>query len=318
MPQAANEPDESIEPDAATCRTKEKNHMSQDLSRENPNQPLRVAYQGERGAFSEAAAKKLLGTHIESIPHRTFEEMFEAVAGGSADCSMTPIENSLAGSVLKNYDLLETYDLTIIGETNLRIVHNLIAAPGVELADVRRVYSHPVALAQCEKFFRAHPQIEAISAHDTAGSVRLVMENGRKEEAAIAANVAAEVYDARILVEGIEDNPQNFTRFLLLVKPERALSIATTNTSTQRKTSIIFRVANRPAALFRAMAAFALRDINLIKLESRPIEGRPWEYTFYLDLIGDRKDLNVERALAHLSEMTESIRVLGSYFWGSD
>jgi prephenate dehydratase len=175
-----------------------------------------------------------------------------------------------------------------------------------------------VALAQCEKFFRAHPQIEAIPAHDTAGSVRLIMENRRPDEAAIAASVAAEVYQANILVEAIEDNAENFTRFLLLTKADRADAITTTNTSNQRKTSIIFRVANRPAALFRAMAAFALRDINLIKLESRPIAGRPWEYTFYLDLIGDRKDLNVERALAHLSEMTESIRVLGSYYWGSD
>jgi prephenate dehydratase len=288
------------------------------MSQENQNKPVIVAYQGERGAFSEAAAKKLLGANIESIPHRTFEEMFEAVASGAADCSMTPIENSLAGSVIKNYDLLETYDLTIVGETNLRIVHNLIAAPDVQFEDIRRVYSHPVALAQCEKFFRAHPQIEAISAHDTAGSVRIIMENRRKDEAAIAASVAAEVYNANILVESIEDNPQNFTRFLLLTTTDRADSIQTTNTSTQRKTSIIFRVANRPAALFRAMAAFALRDINLAKLESRPIEGRPWEYTFYLDMIGDRKDVNVERALAHLSEMTESIRVLGSYYWGSD
>jgi prephenate dehydratase len=287
------------------------------MNEENKNKATVVAYQGERGAFSEAAAKKLLGANLESIPYRTFEEMFAAVASGVADCSMTPIENSLAGSVIKNYDLLEEHDLTIIGETSLKIVHNLIAAPNVQLEDLRRVYSHPVALAQCEKFFRAHPQIEAIPAHDTAGSVRIIMENKRPDEAAIAGSVAAEVYQANILVESIEDNPQNFTRFLLLTKIDRADSITTTNTSNQRKTSIIFRVANRPAALFRAMAAFALRDINLIKLESRPIAGRPWEYTFYLDLIGDRKDLNVERALAHLSEMTESIRVLGSY-WGSD
>ena len=278
---------------------------------------LKVAYQGERGAFSEAAARKLLGAGVESLPYRTFEEMFEAVATGVAGCSMTPIENSLAGSVIKNYDLLEEHDLTIIGEINLRIVHNLIAAPEVQLDDVRRVYSHPVALAQCEKFLRSHPQIEAISAHDTAGSVRVVVENRRKDEAAIAGANAAEVYQANILVESIEDNPQNFTRFLLLTTPDRADSISTTNLNTQRKTSIIFRIANRPAALFRAMAAFALRDINLTKLESRPIEGRPWEYTFYLDLIGDRKEVHVERALAHLSEMTESIRVLGSY-WGSD
>ncbi|MBI3651720.1 MAG: prephenate dehydratase [Acidobacteria bacterium] len=287
------------------------------MNQENTSKATIVAYQGERGAFSEAAAKKLLGANLESIPYRSFEEMFAAVVSGAADCSITPIENSLAGSVIKNYDLLEEHDLTIIGETNLKIVHNLIAAPEVALEDVRRVYSHPVALAQCEKFFRAHTQIEAISAHDTAGSVRLVLENQRKDEAAIAGAIAAEVYHANILVEGIEDNPQNFTRFYLLTTHERADSIPTINTSEQRKTSIIFRIANRPAALFRAMAAFALRDINLTKLESRPIEGRPWEYTFYLDLIGDRSELHVERALAHLSEMTESIRVLGSY-WSSE
>jgi prephenate dehydratase len=143
------------------------------------------------------------------------------------------------------------------------------------------------------------------------------MEGGRKDEAAIAASVAAEVYDAQVLIEGIEDNPQNFTRFYLITRLDRADSIHPAKADTQRKTSIIFRIANRPAALFRAMAAFALRDINLTKLESRPIEGRPWEYTFYLDLIGDRKEPHVERALAHLSEMTESIRVLGSY-WGSE
>jgi prephenate dehydratase len=285
--------------------------------KESVSGALKVAYQGERGAFSEAAARKLLGENIESLPHYSFDEMFDSVVTGAADCSMTPIENSLAGSVIKNYDLLEEHDLTIIGEINLRIVHNLIAAPDVRLEEVRRVYSHPVALAQCEKFLRAQSHIEAISAHDTAGSVRMVLENRRKDEAAIAGAIAAEVYNAQILVEGIEDNPQNFTRFLLLTTPERAASIRPKGPNTQRKTSIIFRIANRPAALFRAMAAFALRDINLTKLESRPIEGRPWEYTFYLDLIGDRKEAPVERALAHLSEMTESIRVLGSY-WGSE
>ncbi len=280
--------------------------------------PIKVAYQGERGAFSEAAAKKLLGADIESIPCYSFDEMFAAVAGDRVDAALAPIENSLAGSIHKNYDLLEDHDLEIIGEINLRIVHNLIAPPGVALDKVRRVYSHPVALAQCEKFLRAHPQIEAISAHDTAGSVRVMMEHQRTDEAAIAGVMAAEAYGATIIAEGIEDNAQNFTRFLLLTKPERAKSIQPAQTSETRKTSIVFRVAHIPGSLFRAMAAFTLRDINLLKLESRPIEGRPWEYTFYLDLIGDRDDVNVQRALNHLSEMTESIRVLGSYFRSKD
>ncbi len=282
------------------------------------NRHLTVAYQGERGAFSEAAARQLLGAQIQALPCRSFEEMFASVSEGAAACALAPIENSLAGSIHKNYDLLEEHDFVIIGETSLRIVHNLIAAPGVRLEDVRRVYSHPVALAQCEKFFRAHPRLIAEVAHDTAGSVRLVVENQHHDEAAIAGEMAAEAYSATILALGIEDNPQNFTRFLLLTKPERAAAIQPQKMSETRKTSIIFRVANRPASLFRAIAAFALRDIDLTKLESRPIEGRPWEYTFYLDLIGDRDDANVARALAHLSEMTESIRVLGSYYRSGD
>lgn len=277
------------------------------------NRKIKVAYQGERGAFSEEAAIKLLGADVEPVPNRTFEQMFAAVASGVVDCAMAPIENSLAGSIHKNYDLLEEHDLVIIGEINLRIVHNLIAPRGVAFEDVRRVYSHPVALAQCEKFFRAHPHIEAEAAHDTAGSVRLVVENQRPGEAAIAGAIATTVYGANILLKGIEDNQKNYTRFLLLAKPERADSIKTTSANPTRKTSIIFRVANKPSALFRAMAVFALRDIDLAKIESRPIEGRPWEYSFYLDLIGDRNEPHVARALAHLEEMAESVRVLGSY-----
>jgi prephenate dehydratase len=277
------------------------------------NKTVRVAFQGERGAFSEDAARKLLGPDVETIANRTFDEMFDAVSTGAADCAVAPIENSLAGSVHKNYDLLVERDLTIIGETNVRIVHNLIARAGVALADVRRVCSHPVALAQCEKFLRANPQIEVAQAYDTAGSVKMIVESGRGDEAAIAGATAAAIYGAAILAEGIEDNPKNFTRFLLLARPDRAASIETTAISNERKTSIVFRVTNQPGSLFRALATFALRDIDLTKIESRPIEGRPWEYSFYLDLMGDRTDAPVERALAHLSEMTERIRVLGSY-----
>jgi prephenate dehydratase len=285
---------------------------------EDNTNPVRAAFQGERGAFSEDAARQLLGASVETVPNRTFDEMFDAVSNGTADCAVAPIENSLAGSVHKNYDLLEEHDLTIIGETNVRIVHNLIAPAGVELTDVRRVYSHPVALAQCERFLRAHPEIEVEAAYDTAGSVKMIMEPGRRNEAAIAGAMAAEVYGAHILAANIEDNPRNFTRFLLLAQPDRATAIPTMANANERKTSIVFRVANLPGSLFRALAVFALRDIDLRKIESRPIEGRPWEYSFYLDLIGDRHDLAVERALAHLAEMTETIRVLGSYPKASD
>lgn len=280
---------------------------------EDHSNSIRAAFQGERGAFSEDAARQLLGPAVETVPNRSFDEMFNAVSSGAVDCAVAPIENSLAGSVHKNYDLLEEHDLTIIGETNVRIVHNLIAPAGVTLADVRRIYSHPVALAQCERFLRAHPEIEVEAAYDTAGSVKMIVENGRRDEAAIAGATAAEVYGAHILAASVEDNPRNFTRFLLLARPDRAAAMPTMASAGERKTSIVFRVANLPGSLFRALAVFALRDLDLRKIESRPIEGRPWEYTFYLDLIGDRDDPAVARALAHLAEMTETIRVLGSY-----
>jgi prephenate dehydratase len=278
----------------------------------------KVAFQGERGAFSEDAARQLLGAGVETIPCRTFEEMFEAVSTGAADAAAAPIENSLAGSVHKNYDLLMEHDLTITGETNLRIVHHLIAPPGVKLSDVRRIHSHPVALAQCERFLRANPQIEVAPAYDTAGSVKMIVENNSSVDAAIAGATAAAVYGAEIIAESIEDNSQNFTRFLLLARPDRAVRIKTNTNEGPRKTSIVFRVANKPGGLFRSLAAFALRDIDLTKIESRPIEGRPWEYSFYLDLIGDQHDPHVERALANLAELAESVRVLGSYWKSED
>lgn len=274
---------------------------------------ISVAYQGERGAFSEDAARKLLGTEIETLPNRTFDEMFESVSSGAAGCAVVPIENSLAGSIHKNYDLLVEHDLSIIGETSIRIVHNLIATRAVALSEIRRVYSHPVALAQCERFLRANPQMEVAPAYDTAGSVKMIVENNREGDAAIAGATAAEVYGAQIIAEAIEDNAKNFTRFLLIARAGDAPTISVSASEGARKTTIVFRVANRPGALFRSLAAFALRDIDLAKIESRPIEGRPWEYSFYLDLIGDRREPNVERALAHLAEMAESIRVLGSY-----
>jgi prephenate dehydratase len=274
---------------------------------------VKAAYQGEGGAFSEIAARRMLGPMVEARPFRTFDEIFETVSRGEADCCVVPIENSLAGSVHKNYDLMLEHSLTIIAETTLRIIHNLIAAPGTQLADVRRAYSHPVALAQCERFFRANPQIEAVPSHDTAGSVREIIERGAAGEAAIAGEAAARAYRAEIIAEEIEDNRQNFTRFLLLASPDRATRIKTESPGSRKKTSIVFSIKNQPGSLFRTLAAFALRDIDLAKIESRPIEGRPWEYMFYVDLVGDAREPLVERALSHLAEMAETIRVLGTY-----
>jgi len=283
------------------------------MANRNDEHSPRIAFQGERGAFSEDAARQLLGPNIQTVACRTFEEMFAAVSSGGADAAAVPIENSLAGSVHKNYDLLMEHDLTIIGETNVRIIHHLIAPRGVSLSHLRRVHSHPVALAQCERFLRANPQLDVCPAYDTAGSVKMIVDGNTGEDAAIAGATAAEVYGAAIIAESIEDNPQNFTRFLLLCRPDRAAGIKTRVKDDQRKTSIVFRVANKPGGLFRSLAAFALRDIDLAKIESRPIEGRPWEYSFYLDLIGDQSEPHVERALANLAELAESVRVLGSY-----
>jgi prephenate dehydratase len=195
----------------------------------------------------------------------------------------------------------------------VRVVHNLIGVPGAALAGVRRVYSHPVALAQCELFLRAHPGLEAVAAYDTAGGVKMIMEAGRRDEAAIAGASAAAVWGAEILVAGIESNPQNFTRFVVLTQPARAAEMGGYARAAARKTSIAFRVANRPGALYRALATFAERQIDLTKVESRPIPGRPWEYSFYLDLMGDAADPGVAAALAALSADAESVRVLGSY-----
>ena len=274
---------------------------------------MKVAYQGEAGAFSESAARRLLGAEITGVPCHSFEQMFAAVGAGEADCCIAPIENSLAGSIHRNYDLLMDSALTIAGETSMRIVHNLIAPPDVAIDAVRRVYSHPVALAQCARFFTNHPHIEAMPVHDTAGGLRMVMDRRRSDEAAIASVTAAEIYGGRVLLESIEDNAQNFTRFFLLTPADRAAGVVMRETARRWKTSIVFRVSNKPGALFRALGAFAIFEIDLTKIESRPIEGRPWEYAFYLDFAGKFDDANVARALDSLREMAEMVRLLGSY-----
>ena len=277
------------------------------------SEAIRVAYQGERGAFSETAAKRLLGAVPNAIPFRSFEEMFDSVRNGDADCCVTPIENSLAGSIHRNYDLLLESELTILGETNLRVSHHLIAAPETSIDDVRRVYSHPVALAQCGRFLRAHPEVEAVPVHDTAGAVRLVMERGVAGEAAIASDRAAEIYGAKVLAAAIEDNRQNFTRFFIAAPAHAGITPVADGPARRWKTSLVLRIADKPGALFRALGAFALLDIDLSKIESRPIEGRPWEYAFYIDVIGKATEEPLSRALDNLKSMAEVVKILGSY-----
>lgn len=270
-----------------------------------------VAFQGELGAFSQVAAGQLAAGYTP-VPLGTFDQVFEAASNGKVDGAVIPIENTLHGSVHENYDHLLKYDLPIQGETFVRIVHNLIAAPGVKRGQIRRVYSHPVALNQCRHFFEANPGFEKTSFYDTAGSVKMLMENGLKDAGAIASAAAAEIYGARILQKSIEDDRENYTRFFLLKRPSGKAQ-AKPASGVRYKTSVVFTMRNIPGALFRALSAFALRDLNLTKIESRPLRGKPWDYLFYVDFIGHTADKPVIHALGHLAEFADMWRVLGCY-----
>jgi len=273
----------------------------------NVKHNTRIAFQGERGAFSEEAAIELLGGGIELVPRPTFERLFEAIDQGAADYILAPIENSLAGSVHRSYDLLvESRDLHIIGEVIIPIVHNLIGAKGATFEDLTVVESHPVALAQCELFFGAHPQLKRIATQDTAGSVRDVTASGDKSRAAIASKRAAQTYGGVILREHLEDNRENYTRFLLLSNNGAALGSA-------NKLSLVFELDHRPGALLRALEPFARRGVNLMKIESRPVHGKPWQYRFYLDLQAAREQPDATAALEELQSEVVGLRILGSY-----
>jgi prephenate dehydratase len=268
-----------------------------------------VAIQGERGAFSHSAAQKLLGMEIEAFPCPTFKEVFEALRDGRVHHAVIPIENTLHGSVLENYDHLLHYGFPIRGETSVRISHHLIALPGVALRQIREAYSHPVALNQCRRFFEKNKGIVATPFYDTAGSVKMLREQAPEGAAAIASEAAASIYGGVILQRNLEDNRENFTRFFLLTKQKKILSGAVGDW----KTSVVFSTANLPGSLFKVMACFALRDLNLTKIESRPLPGKPWEYLFYVDLMGSNKDKVVQSALANLAETAQFWKVLGSY-----
>ncbi len=271
----------------------------------------KVGFQGELGAFSQEAARRLLGEDIQVVPFQKFDEVFRALASDATDAAVIPIENTLHGSVHENYDHLLHYDLKIVGETNVRIVHNLIAPPGVKFKDVRRVFSHPVALNQCLEFFAQNSQIEKTPFYDTAGSVKMVVSEKLADAAAIASSVAADIYGARILKRSIEDDRRNFTRFFLL-NGKRIVPAAQVLPKVW-KTSLVFSTRNVPGSLFRCISAFALRDISLMKIESRPLRGKPWEYLFYLDFLGQEDEPRVQNALGHLRELADFLRVLGSY-----
>jgi prephenate dehydratase len=270
---------------------------------------MRVAFQGEPGAFSEAAAIQLLGERITTVPRATFDAAFRAIPEGAADALLVPVENSLAGSVVRVYDLLLQSRLTIVAETILPIEHHLIGCPGATLQGLRSVASHPMALAQCERFFSSHPELKRVPAEDTAGSVREALARGDKSGAAIAGRRAAEHYRGVILAEDIQDNAENFTRFVLLV-PEKVA--AAWLSSEARKISLAMRLAHRPGALLASLEPFAKHSVNLLKIESRPIHGHPWEYQFFIDV--EAADIaRLDQALAEVRKATSELRVLGRY-----
>lgn len=269
----------------------------------------RVAFQGERGAFSEEAALRLLGENIEVIPRPSFEALFSAITEGAADYALAPIENTLAGSVYRSYDLLLESHLHIVAEVVHPIALHLIGTPHASLDRLATVESHPVALAQCEHLFRAHPQLQRVASLDTAGSVRAVIAANDPSRAAIAAKRAAEIYGGKILLEHIEDHRENYTRFLLLAPQP----LPPANGRRANKLSLVIQLPHQPGALHRALAIFARREINLLKIESRPIPGRPWQYCFYLDLQAALPNAETSTALEELRLCAAEVRLLGSY-----
>ena len=272
---------------------------------------MKVAIQGERGSFSHEAAEKML-PRCTVVPCARSAEVFDRVERGSVAAAVIPIENTLAGTVAEHADLLVARNVFVQAEYLLRIVHNVIAMPGVKLRAVRRVLSHPVALDQCRDFFRRNPRIEPVPFYDTAGSVKHVIVNQLRDAAAIAGRQAEREYSGKILQAGIEDDKRNFTRFFLLRKRPRTADYGRMIPRGANKTSIAFHVKNAPGVLFKSLSVFALRDISLSKIESRPMRGRPWEYVFYVDFLrGD--DEPARNALRHLGEVTEFVKVLGIY-----
>jgi 3-deoxy-7-phosphoheptulonate synthase len=278
---------------------------------ETGSQPKTVVYPGVAGSFSHKACMQFFGTEVSHRGCLSFRQVFEAVQKGEATLGVIPLENSLSGSIHENYDLLLEYDLRIVGEVTLRITHNLLAHPTSVPEKIKRVYSHPQVFRQCREFLEAYPNWDLVACKDTAMAVRRVKENNDEEEAAIAGREAAELYGMNILRQGIETNPRNFTRFVVISADEFL-------DGPKNKSSLIYSVSDRPGSLYETLKILAERQINLVKLESRPIHGKPWEYLFYADIEHDISDPAFRPALEELRKRTEFFKILGSYTKGFD
>jgi len=266
---------------------------------------VKVAFQGELGAYSESALYSFFGSSAQPVPCRRFTDVFRSLETKETDFGVVPIENSIEGSVNQVYDLFLKYDHKVCGEIALRIAHCLIANPGTDIESLKVIYSHPQALAQCRAFLEGLDR-EMISTYDTAGSVKMIKEKELTDAGAIAGERAAEIYGMNVLAENISDNPYNYTRFFVLSGND-------TPPSGKDKTSVIFSTRHLPGALHQVLGEFAKRDINLTKIESRPTKRRPWEYNFYLDFEGHRTEKNCAEALEALRSNAVFVKVLGSY-----
>jgi 3-deoxy-7-phosphoheptulonate synthase len=275
-------------------------------SHENGRQEPRAVFLGQKGTFSHKACTQFFGAKVEAVSFPSFRAIFEAVRSGEADYGVLPLENSLTGSIHENYDFLLEYDLRIVGEITLRIVHNLIGLPGTRVEQIERVFSHPQGFQQCRQFLERHEGWQLVPVTDTARGVESIKESGLPTDAAIGSLEEAKIQGMEILEEGIETNPRNFTRFVVIGReslPKREGG----------KSSLIFSTANEAGALYRTIKVFADNGVNLVKLESRPIQGKPWEYMFYADLEEDVESPEFEPVLKGLAETTDYLKVLGSY-----
>lgn len=268
---------------------------------------MKIAYQGIKGAYSEAAIYKHYGKKVEVVGYEAFEDVFEAVKKGEVDIGFLPFENTIAGSVVRNYDMLLKEDVYVIGEVFFKITHNLLSHKGSKIENIKTAYSHPHAIEQCREFLKKH-KIRAIPEYDTAGAAKLVKERNKKEESAIASSLCAEIYDLNIIARGIETSKNNTTKFFALVKKEDVpINLK------KEKTSIAFKTKHYPGALVNCLQRLSKNNINMTKLESRPIPENPWEYVFYLDFYGGIEDENVKLALSEMEATAVFIKVLGSY-----